>query len=229
MFPKNYIGIRTALANVQKDMTRSAHYATTADRERNVDKITGLVQKFFVKKDVAALGSAHALIVELENSLRRARYEASRYEFKLGICELGASPCLDAGMYSKLGRTACAIANTNPQHDGYIYLGVANKESAASRVTQLFGISPIMIGDVYFIGLDHELKILSLNIKSYVKMFIREISKLPISQPLKTQLSTSIDHAEYMGRAFIRLTQANRNFRTMMGLIRSGKILTPPI
>jgi hypothetical protein len=79
MFPDDFIGIRNALTDIQKDMIRSAHHTTTADRERNIAVVTGLIQKHFVKKDVAAFGSANALMVELENSLRRARYEGWGY------------------------------------------------------------------------------------------------------------------------------------------------------
>jgi hypothetical protein len=205
MFPDNFSGIRSALTDVQKDMIRSAHYANTADRERNIAVITGLIQKHFVKRDVAAFGSAHALVVDLENSLRRARYEASRYEFKLGLCELNEKPTLDLAMFAKITRTACAISNTNPRHDGFIYLGVADKESGANRVKELFGIQPMKIGDVFFVGLAGDLKIMNLNIEAYIKRLIIEISKLPISEPLRTQITTSIDHAEYQGRPFLRI------------------------
>jgi hypothetical protein len=205
MFPEDLGGIRVALTNAQKDMIRSAHYATTDDRERNIAVITGLIQKHFVKKDVAAFGSAHALVVELENSLRRARYEASRYEFKLGLCELSNAPAVDGGAFAKLARTACGIANANPGYDGFIYLGVADKESAAERVQELFGTQPIKIGEVYFIGLAHDLEIIGLNLEKYTKRLILEIAKLPLSEPLKTQITTTIDHAEYQGRPFIRI------------------------
>jgi hypothetical protein len=205
MFPDDFDGIRRALTNVQKDMIRSAHYATTVDRARNIAVITGLIQKHFVKKDVGAFGSAHALVVDLENSLRRARYEASRYEFKLGLCDLSNTPALDKGMVSKIARTAAAIANTNPGHDGFIYLGVADKESAIRRVQELFGTQPIKIGDAYFIGLAHDLNIIGVNFEQYIKTLILEISKLPLSEPLRTQIITTIDHAEYQGRPFVRI------------------------
>lgn len=205
MFPDNFVAIRAALTDVQKDMIRSAHYSTTEDRERNIAVVTGLIQKHFVKKDVAVFGSAHALVVELENSLRRARYEASRYEFKLGVCELGATPALDISMYGKIARTAAAIANTNPGHDGFIYLGVADKESATKRIKELYGTQPIKIGDVYFVGLSHDLTIMGMNLEQYMKKLINELSKLPLSDPLRTQIATTIDHAEYQGRPFIRI------------------------
>jgi hypothetical protein len=205
MFPDDFGGTRLALTNVQKNMIRSAHYATTDDRERNIAVITGLIQRHFVKKDVTAFGSAHALTVELENSLRRARYEASRYEFKLGLCDLSDRPALDVGIFAKIARTACAIANTNPGADGYIYLGVADKVSAADRVQHLFGTHPIVIGNMYFVGLTDDLKIMKVNFEQYIKKLILEISRSPLSEPLKTQITTTIDHAEYQGRPFVRI------------------------
>ncbi|MAU61777.1 MAG: hypothetical protein CMI62_13725 [Parvibaculum sp.] len=211
MFPDDYEGIRKALTNVQGNMIRSAHYATTEDRERNIAVITGLVQKYFVKKDVAVFGSAQALIVDLENSLRRARYEASRYEFKLGLCTLSEKPERDPDIFTKIGRTACAIANTNPHEDGFIYLGVADKKSAADRVQEMFGIIPIKIGDAFFVGLDQDLEILGANIEQYMKTLISEISKCPISDPLRTQITTTIDHAEYQGRPFVRVRVPGQN------------------
>lgn len=204
MFPDGHAAIRNSLNDAQRDMIRSAHHSTTSDRERNIAVITGLIQGSFVKKDVAAFGSAHGLVVDLENSLRRAKYEASRYEFKLGICELSENPKVDEGMYSKLGRTACAIANTHPGQDGFIYLGVADNGSAANRVKDMFDTESIKIGDVFFVGLDHDLRIMGLDLEAYVKNLIAEIGKLPMPDALRTQLVTTIDHAEYQRRPFVR-------------------------
>jgi len=204
MFPDDSEAIRKSLNDVQKDMIRSAHYAATDDRRRNIAVVTGLIQKAFIKKDVAALGSAHALIVDLENSLRRAKYEASRYEFKIGLCTLSDDPKLDRNMFAKIGRTACAIANCNPRQDGFIYLGVADKKSAVERLLVLRGIDGIEIGEVYFTGLNHDLLTMKIDLETYVKKLIIEISKLPISNPLRTQLATTVDHAEYKGRPFVR-------------------------
>jgi hypothetical protein len=211
MFPDDFSGIRSALTDVQGHMIRSAHYATTADRQRNISVITGLIQKHSVKKDVAAFGSAHALVVELENSLRRARYESSRYEFKIGLCKLGDKPELDTEMFAKIARTSCAIANTNPGLDGYIYIGVADKESAADRVQQKFGTQPIKIGNFYFVGVAHDLKTMKISLEAYIRRIILKISNPSLSEPLKTQLTVSIDHGEYQGRPFVRMRIPGQN------------------
>ncbi len=202
--------IRTALENSQKLMIRSAHHSTTADRLRNIAVIQGLIQPSFVKKDVAAFGGAHSLIVDLENSLRRAKYEASRYEFKAGICRLSTPPVLDENMFEKLARTACAIANSHPGQDGFIYLGVADNLAASERISMQTGQSPIQIGNVYFVGLDFDLKTMGLDIESYVKRLLIELAKKTIAEPLKTQIATTIDHAEYQGRPFVRIRIPNQ-------------------
>lgn len=205
MFPDDLPAIRAALNDVQKHMIRNAHHATTADRKTNINVIKGLIQGAFIKKDVTTLGTSHGLVIEIENSLRRSKYEASRYEFKLGICKLSDTPCLDDGIIAKISRTAAAIANTNPSEDGYVYLGVADNQNATDRVQKLFGIEPIIIGACSFVGLGPDLQILGIEIDEYLKLVINGITASELSNPLKTQLLTAIDHAEYKGRPFIRL------------------------
>lgn len=203
--PDDFDGIRKALNNVQKSLTMQAHYTRTEDREKNIGKVTGLIQKYFLKEDISVLTSAHALVVDIENSLRRSKYETNRYEFKIGVCTLSDTPELDQGMYGKIARTCAAIANSSPEADGFLYLGVADKESAARRVENLFGTKPHLIGQVYFTGIGHDLRILGIDAERYVKRLISEISSLPLSDPLRTQVITSIDHAEYRGMPFVRV------------------------
>jgi hypothetical protein len=203
--PDNFVEIRSALSGLQGSLTMQAHYTKTEDRVKNIAITTGLVQKHFIKQDVPVFGGAHSLVIDLENSLRRSRYEASRYEFKIGCCRLSAPLALEEDIYKKLARTAAAIANTSPLADGYIYLGVADKKADADRVIQLCGAASYEIGDVYFVGIQHDLQCLGLTLEAYVKKLIQEIQKTALSEPLKTQLVTCLEHAEYRGAPFIRL------------------------
>jgi hypothetical protein len=204
-FPDDFRAIRKALLDVQKSLTMSAHYTRTEDRIRNVGIITGLIQGQFVKKEGPVIGGAHALVVEVENSLRRSRFEASRYEFKIGCCALSEPSVFDQNMYSKLARTAAAIANASPEADGFIYLGVADKKAAADRVNEMFGSAIHQIGEVYFVGISHDLSILRINLEAYVNNLIRELQKTGLADPLKTHLITCIEHGEYCGAPFVRL------------------------
>ena len=93
-------------------------------------------------------------------------------------------------MYEKLARTACAIANTNPGEDSYIYLGVADNKEASERISKRTGEEAISIGEVFFVGLDFDLKIMKVTMEEYMKKLISGIEKQPISELLKTQLDT---------------------------------------
>ena len=103
-----------------------------------------------------------------------------------------------------MARTACAIANTHPGQDGFIYLGVADNKEASDRICKQSGQEAIEIGKVYFVGLQSDLATLDISIEDYVKKLLVELAKEPLAEPLKTQLATTIDHAEYQGRPFVR-------------------------
>jgi hypothetical protein len=203
--PDDLAGIRKALSGSQKSLTMQAHYTRTEDRIRNIGIMTGLIQNYFVKKDVPVLGGAHSLVVDIENSLRRSRFETTRYEFKIGCCALSDQPSLDPDMFSKLARTAAAIANASPDADGFIYLGVADKRSAAERVHALFGSVIYEIGEVFFVGVKHDLACLKIDMEAYVKRLVQELQKSKLADPLKTQLITAIEHADYKGSPFVRI------------------------
>lgn len=203
--PENFDEIRKSLDGVQRIMTRTAHHATTEDRVKNISQVRGLVQDYFVKQDVAVLGVAQGLVIDLENSLRRAKYEANRYEFKIGICKLSNKPGFDENIVPKIVKTATAISNLGPESDGYIYLGVADNKDSAERIKALHEIEPIQIGDCYFTGLESDLRILNIDLEQYIRKLIAIIRDQPVSDNIKTSLVSSLDHATYKGRPFVRM------------------------
>ena len=63
----------------------------------------------------------------------------------------------------------------------------------------------------FFLGVAHDLVVMRMNLEGYVRRIILEISKLALSEPLRTQMTTSIDHGEYQGRPFIRMRVPGQN------------------
>lgn len=120
-------GIMEALDNLQKKLELSAHYTTTADREKNIDQTKGLIQKYFAKKEPPVLGHGVGLAVEFENSLNRSRIETPRYEFKQGLLRLSKEREYDNNLITVIIETICAIANLG-ESNGYIFIGVADSE-----------------------------------------------------------------------------------------------------
>ncbi|WP_338103978.1 ATP-binding protein [Psychrobacter nivimaris] len=194
-----------ALLNLQKKMTSSANYAVTSDREKNINLTVGLIQGFFVKKDPPVLRHGSGLALDFENSIRRSKIESNRYECKQGLYDLSNSRQLNENLYKDMIETICGIANLGPDEDGYLFIGVADKEADASRIKNLDSIEPKAINQRYVVGIDRELNLLKGNLDDYINKLMGKISKSDLSEPLKSQVLSQIDVIEYKGMTVIRL------------------------
>ncbi len=108
--------IMHSLRNLSKDITSSAHYTKTEDREKNINKTIGLIQKYFVKKEPPVLRHGPGLALDFENSVRRSRIETPRYEFKQGLLRLSPKREFDKDLIPRLIETICGIANLGSLH-----------------------------------------------------------------------------------------------------------------
>ena len=194
-----------ALLDLQKKMTSSANYAVTSDREKNINLTIGLIQGFFVKKDPPVLRHGSGLALDFENSIRRSRIESNRYECKQGLYDLSNSRRINENLYKDMIQTICGIANVGPDEDGYLFIGVADKELDAIRIKSLDQIEPKVINQRYVVGIDRELILLNGSLDDYINKLMGKISKSELSEPLKTQVLSQIDVIEYKGMTVIRL------------------------
>jgi len=128
LLPANPQEIMDAIQNLQKKLNLSRRYATTKDRKNNINQTKGLIQDYFTKKDTSTLGQGAELIQNFKNSLRRSRIETAKYECKQGLLDLSpTSRKLNNDLPQRLVETICGIANSDPDNDGYIFIGVADK------------------------------------------------------------------------------------------------------
>lgn len=203
--PDNYKDIMHALSGLHQQMILSANYSTTSDRIKNIDTTTGLIQRYFVKKDPPMLGHGPGLAIDLENSLRRSRLETSRYECKQGFVNLSPQRKFDKNLPKKIIETICGISNVGPDADGFIFIGVADTKADSERVEQLDDITPTQVGNRYVVGLDRERKILGYNEEQYLEKIMGYIRTSELSEPLKSQVLSQIDYVEYKGHSVLRL------------------------
>jgi hypothetical protein len=173
--PTDPKAIMSALKNLHDDMIKTAHYAKTEDRVKNIDKTTGLIQKYFVHKEPPALQHGPGLALDFENSLRRSSIETSRYEFKQGILRLSPERALEVDLFPRLVQTICAIANVGPDAPGFIYVGVADKEADGQKIELLDKVTPLRVGQRFVVGIDREVKILKIKTDDYIQKIIAAI------------------------------------------------------
>jgi len=213
--PTDSNGIIEELKNHQLDMITGAHYTRPEDRERNINKTIGLIQKYFVYKEPPILKHGPGLALDFENSLRRSRIETPRYEFKQGLLSLVDNPTLNKDLLNRIINTICGIANLGPDSEGYIYLGVADKKSDAERIKELYGIEYFTISDRYVVGIEREVKQMKLTTERYLEKIVDHIRISGLSDPLKTQVLTQIDIVNFKNYNIIRIkvpTQSQLSF-----------------
>lgn len=204
--PSSYEEIIDALKGIQKDLTKTAHHAKMEDREKNIKKAYGLIHEYFVKREPSSYRHGPGLALDIENSLRRSKVETNRYECKQGFVTLSPKKReIDKKMYNKIIQTACAIANVGPDADGYIFIGVADKESDKNTIEKLDKIQSVKIGDRFVVGIDRELSFFNNSASDYVRRITDEIDKSALTEPLKTQLTSQIDNVNYKGNSILRI------------------------
>jgi len=203
--PDDYSDIMNGLSGLQKEMITSAHFSTTADRLKNVDKTIGLIQRFFLKKDPPMLRHGAGLALDMENSLRRSRLETSRYECKQGFVDLSPQRKFDENLPNKIIETICGIANVGPDADGFVFIGVADSKADSDRVESLDGIKPVAVGSRYVVGLNREMEILSVDEEQYLEKLMSYIRTSELSEPLKSQVLSQTDYVEYKSLSVLRI------------------------
>jgi hypothetical protein len=204
--PSDPDAIMGALANLQAAMARTAHYSTTEDRGQDIAKTTGLLQRYFTHREPPALRHGPGLALDFENSLRRSSIETGRYEFKQGLLRLSVERAYDTDLVQRILETICGVANVGPESDGFIFIGVADKEQDSVRIQQMDGIAATKIGQRYVVGIDREVKVLKTKTESYVEKVLGAIRAADLSEPLKTQVLSKIDVIEYRGKTVVRIT-----------------------
>lgn len=197
--------ILKALDQLDNKLTKGTHYETTENRKTNINLTKGLIQDYFVDKVPPVLGHGPSLTIDFENALRRSRIETPRYEFKQGILRLDDNRSEDADILIRIVETACGIANLGPDSDGYIFFGVADRESHAERIETLDGIQKRKIAEHFLVGIDREAKKLNTSLEEYVKKVVTAFQKSKMTDPLKTQILSSFDTITIHGLTCIRI------------------------
>ena len=203
--PTDPAEILSAMENLASKLETDSHHVKSSDRRANIDLTIGLIQNHFAHKEPPLLNHGPGLAIDFENSLRRSKIETPRYEFKQGILNLSTTREENRELIKHIAEIACSIANIAPNSDGFIYIGVADDEDDANRIVQLDSISPVRVGENYVVGVDREASILGYTIEEYVRKLVAGLRTTVLSEPLKTDMLSSIDTIFYRGFSVIRL------------------------
>jgi len=192
-----------ALVGVGRSLSAASHYATVDDRRRNINTVKGLIQDHFVDRRPPAFTSGAGLTLQIENCLRRSQIETPRYETKQGFLSLGPTRAWNAELEGRLVDTVCGIANLAGEGD--VFLGVADKKEDADKISALDGISPIVVGQRYVVGIDREARALGIDVDAYMRRVVECFRHSAMSPELKTHVLGAIDAVDFRGFTLLRV------------------------
>lgn len=203
--PFDSAGMFNSLYDLQSRIKVDTHYATTENRQQNIALTKGLMLPFFVKKEPSALSHGSGLALDFENSIRRSKIETPRYEFKQGLLRLSNDRKYDKALENQILKTICAIANIGSKSEGYIFIGVADKEADAKRIQELDGIMAVTISNHSVVGIDREANILGITLEDYCRRIVGFIKASALSDALILSVLSNIDIIDYRSMSVIRV------------------------
>ncbi|MFL1874543.1 DUF262 domain-containing protein [Hansschlegelia beijingensis] len=209
--------IMKALDNLSNSIEVGQKHIKTDDRKKNVNITKGLIQDYFVKVDVTTLAHGPGLIFDFENSIRRARTETARYEFKQGLLELDGNFKVGPTIIRTIVETVCGIANVGPDADGYLYVGIADKPADAARIEGLYGVQALKFDNVAIVGIDREAKQAGMELDKFVRLIEDGIRNSNLTDPLKTQVLSAIDVINYKGYSVVRIRVPRQSSPSFVG------------
>lgn len=203
--PFDSAGMFNSLYDLQSRIKVDTHYATTENRQQNIALTKGLMLPFFVKKEPSALSHGSGLALDFENSIRRSKIETPRYEFKQGLLRLSNDRKYDKALENQILKTICAIANIGSKSEGYIFIGVADKEADAKRIQELDDIMAVTISNHSVVGIDREANILGITLEDYCRRIVGFIKASALSDALILSVLSNIDIIDYRSMSVIRI------------------------
>jgi len=218
--------IMGALTDLSERIQVGQKHVKTDDRLDNVKVVRGLIGDLFAKADVAQLTHGPGMLFDFENSIRRARTETVRYEFKQGLLRLDpAARKVDEQHVSSMLETICAIANSAPKTDGFLYVGIADKPADVDRIKALDGVDALAFEHIHVVGVKREADALGVTLDKYVKILEDALVQSSLSEPLKTQVQTSLDVIDFKHFSIMRLRIPGQSSVSFLGdrcFFRSG-------
>ena len=199
----NFLGLKTALTHVDKNINAARNSTRPDERQRNVNLLIGVMQPHFVDGDLSKQIYDNHSVSDIEEAIRRSEIELGNYELKQGIVSLSDKREIDQQALCKILATATAIANNGAGRSGKILIGVTDKAADADRIKKVDGIDAKTIANRQVVGVNREAKVLGKTIENYHGYIRDAIKNSGISDPLRTSILSSIDYNNFYGYGVI--------------------------
>ncbi|WP_396668133.1 DUF262 domain-containing protein [Microbacterium sp. R86528] len=194
----NYAGVRGALTGLDDRLETSRRSTSPDERRKNVDVVKGLIGQHLVDVEREDLYDDHG-ITAIDDMLKLSMIELAHYELKQGMLRLDETRSLDDDAVKRVMRTICAIANNGRDRSGLIVVGVSDRPAHTARIVELDNVETRRVGMRDVVGVSREARALNESVEQYVARWRHAIEHSPLSEPLKSDVLSSIAFNDYYG------------------------------
>lgn len=133
----------------------------------------------------------------LRNALENYKVETAKYEFKQGFLRLSEGRKKDLDLKKRILETICGMANAAFTEPAYLFIGIADTESDAERISALDNITPIKIAEHYIVGIERETRIMGVSVDEYCAQIKDFIDKSDMSEALRLSVLSNMELITY--------------------------------
>lgn len=199
--PLLYGEIAKSLENIHASLKQGAKTTTSQDRMMNIKKCLGLIQDYFKDSDNIFRSTGSAAL-DFQNYLHRSKVEAADFDFKQGLYSLsdGERKFSDETFEKKIIYNIAALANLGLNREGYLFIGVTDKESDTKRVEKLDNLTNVpRVNGFGVVGLEREANLKGVSLDEYISHIIEKIGISELPDWLKTKLTKTVTPITYHG------------------------------
>lgn len=202
----NHSSVKAAILDLTRRIDTSRRSTSSDERRKNIDTIKALISPKLSPIDPAKDMLANHSALDVDGFIRSSGMELSRFELKQGVLELYGDRKVNTGLLDRLVETVCGIANNGPDRTGQVILGVSDTPKDAARATELDGVQPRSVGSWNVVGVDREAHALGIPLEKYHQLVRNHFEKSNLSDPLKSNVLSSIDYNPYYGLGVLVIT-----------------------
>jgi hypothetical protein len=198
--PFNRLELKKSLNNLHSKLVKSRNYTVTGDRVQNINICKGMIQDYF-KKSKSTFRSNTSYLIDFQSYLMKSKVESAVYDFKQGFYTL--SPMkrfFDEASFKKILCNISALANLGKDREGFLFIGVTDKEADTKMIETLDSIEKVpRYHDFGVVGLEREAVLKGVSLDQYISYITAKISSSGLESSLKSRLTKDITPMTYHG------------------------------
>lgn len=198
-----YDNVQAAMKDLTERVVTSRSSTGSEERRKNIDTIKVLIAPHFDQVDPTKFMYANHTSLDVDSYIRRSGIELANFELKQGVVSLGSARQMNTDVMSRIVDTISALANNGPDRAGAVVIGVADNDSDTDKIAKIDNIVPRKVGSWSVVGVNREAKALGISLEEYHGLIRGAIAKSELSEPLKSDVLSSIDFNEYYGLGVI--------------------------